>query len=152
MSQSKEKANRLLDRILKKWRRPRQAVPRPKSLTTSCTMMPLINLRRSRSWPDSDRDDMAPDGYFGVYVGPDRARFVIKTESVNHPLFRMLLEDAEKEYGFDFVGPLTLPCEVSVFRSIMGALNSTNYDDNSLNSEDVCLGLLSPKAMGISNA
>jgi SAUR family protein len=158
--QSKEKRNRLLGLILRKWRRPRQAVPRTKSLTTSCTMMPLIKLRRCHSWPDSDWDDMAPgavapDGYFAVYVGPDRARFVIKTESVNHPLFRMLLEEAEKEYGFDFAGPLTLPCEVAVFRSILGALNSTDYDrshENSLHGEDARLGLLSPRAMAISTA
>ena len=113
--------------------------------------MPLSKLRRCRSWPHGDWDDMAPDGCFAVYVGPDRARFVIKTEFINHPLFRMLLDDAEKEYGFDFAGPLTLPCEVAVFRSILGALNSTDYDrthENSLNAEDVRLGLLSPKAMG----
>lgn len=161
MSQSKEKRNRLLDLIRRKWRRPRQAVPRTKSLTTSCTMMPLIKHRRCHSWPDSDWDDMAtgtavaPHGYLAVYVGPDRSRFVIKTESVNHPLFRMLLDDAEREYGFDFAGPLTLPCEVAVFRSILGALSSTDYEHRheiSLHSEDIRLGLLSPQAMDISNA
>jgi len=136
--------------------------------------MPLINLRRSRSMPDanfsdSDWDDMAPgavapDGYFAVYVGPDRARFVIKTESVNHPLFRMLLEDAEKEYGFDIAGPLTLPCEVSVFRSILHSLNSTDYDslnsstdyegdlDDSLHRVDSHMGLLGRRPLCILSA
>jgi SAUR family protein len=100
-------------------------------------MMPLIKLRRCRSWPDSDWKDMAPEGYFAVYVGPDRARFVIKTESVNHPLFRMLLEEAEKEYGFDFAGPLTLPCEVSVFRRIMDTLNIPIMVKNCVDSVDL---------------
>ena len=79
---------------------------------------------------------MAPvQGYFAVYVGPARRRFLIKTESVNHPLFRMLLEEAEKEYGFDFVGPLTLPCEVAVFRRIMNTLNA-DYGAEDSASED----------------
>ena len=47
---------------------------------------------------------------------------MIKTESVNHPLFRVLLEEAEKEYGFVCAGPLTLPCDVAVFRRIIEAL------------------------------
>ena len=65
---------------------------------------------------------MAPEGYLAVYVGPGRTRFVIKTESVNHPLFRVLLEEAEKEYGFVCAGSLTLPCDVAVFRRIIEAL------------------------------
>ena len=65
---------------------------------------------------------MAPEGYLAVYVGPGCTRFVIKTESVNHPLFRVLLEEAEKEYDFVCAGPLTLPCDVAVFRRIIEAL------------------------------
>lgn len=136
--QGKEKRNRLLSLILRSWRRPRLAVPR----TTSCSMMPLINLGQCRSWSDSDGDDMPPEGFLAVYVGPDRDRFVINTESVNHPLFRMLLEEAEKEYGFDSVGPLTLPCEVSVFRRILESLNAGYGVEGSLNGEDVRMGLL----------
>ena len=65
---------------------------------------------------------MAPEGYLAVYVGPGRTRFVIKTESINHPLFWVLLEEAEKEYGFVCAGPLTLPCDVAVFCIIIEAL------------------------------
>ena len=92
-------------------------MPRTRSFTPSCMMMPLINLRRS--WQDSY---MAPEGYLAIYVRPGRTRFVIKTESVNHPLFRVLLEEAEKEYGFVCAGPLTLPCDVTVFHRIIEAL------------------------------
>nr|UXW62827.1 auxin-responsive protein SAUR71-like [Pinus koraiensis] len=135
--QSKRKISGLLSLILGIWRRPRLAVPRTRLFRTSCSMMPLINPRRCRSWR---HNDMAPEGYFAVCVGPGRTRFVIKTESVNHPLFRMLLEDAEKEYGFNFAGPLTLPCEVSVFCGILEILN-TDYDaDDSLKGNDDLLG------------
>ncbi|GER48555.1 SAUR-like auxin-responsive protein family [Striga asiatica] len=66
-------------------------------------------LVKSGSWPKKTK--MTPNGCFSVYVGPTRQRFVIKTESANHPLFRMLLEDAELEYGFKNEGPLLLPCD-----------------------------------------
>jgi len=148
--QSKEKRNRLLSLIMKTWRRPRLAVPMTRSLTTSCVMMPPNKLRRCHSWSDSGGKGMAPEGYFAVYVGPDRARFVIKTKSVNHPLFRKLLEEAEKAYGFDFAGPLTLPCEVSVFRRIMDTLNAGYGGDNCPNEDDDdCLGLLSGRDLDI---
>lgn len=52
-----------------------------------------------------------PEGYFSVYVGPDRQRFVVKTTRINHPLFKVLLEEAEKEYGYNCDGPLVLPCD-----------------------------------------
>jgi len=149
--QGKEKINRLLSLIMKTWRRPRLAMPRTRSLTASWMMLPLIKLRRCRSWPGSDWKDIAPEGYFAVYVGPYRARFVIKTESINHPLFRKLLEEAEKEYGFHFAGPLTLPCEVSVFRRIMDTLNTDYGGDDSLIEDDDPLGLLSGRSLDILN-
>jgi len=155
---SKEKRNRLLKLIMKTWRRLHLAVPRAtRSLTTSSMMItPLNKLCRYLSWPDSDwadsdQKDTAPEGYFAVYVGADRARFVIKTESVNHPLFRKLLEEAENEYGFDFAVPLTLPCEISVFRGIMGTLNNGYGGDVSPNEGDDRLWLFSRRALDILN-
>lgn len=154
----KEARNRLLKLIMKTWRRPPLVVPRTtRSLTTSSMiMMPLNKLCRCRSgpdsdWAESDRKDIAPEGHFAVYVGADRARFLIKTESVNHPLFRKLLEEAEKEYGFDFVGPLTLPCEVSLFRGIIDTLNNGYAGDVSVNEGEHCLWLLSPSTLDILN-
>ncbi|KAG8365841.1 hypothetical protein BUALT_Bualt17G0013800 [Buddleja alternifolia] len=89
---------------------------------------------KSKSWPRTltveTRDDqdkgsrkrwsqVAPEGCFSVYVGTDRQRFVIKTEYVNHPLFKMLLEEAESEYGYSSEGPLVLPCEVDHFIKVL---------------------------------
>lgn len=62
---------------------------------------------------------MTPEGCFSVYVGPQRERFVIKAEYANHPLFKMLLEEAELEYGFNSEGPLELPCNVDIFYKVL---------------------------------
>ncbi|KAH6799214.1 hypothetical protein C2S51_035698 [Perilla frutescens var. frutescens] len=65
---------------------------------------------------------VAPTGCFTVYVGAEKQRFVIKTEYANHPLFKMLLEDAELEYGFSSEGPLLLPCHVDLFCKILAEM------------------------------
>lgn len=68
---------------------------------------------------------VAPEGCFAVYVGPQKQRFVIKTKLVNHPLFAMLLEDAELEYGYNSEGPLVLPCDVDLFYKVLAEMESS---------------------------
>ncbi|KAL3617577.1 hypothetical protein CASFOL_037898 [Castilleja foliolosa] len=70
-----------------------------------------------------------PNGCFSVYVGPEKQRFVIKTEWANHPLFKMLLEDAELEYGFKNEGPLLLPCDVDLFHKVLGEMDGGDEFD-----------------------
>ena len=70
--------------------------------------------KKSKSWPSMDaslkeekrtrNNRVAPEGCFSVYVGAQKQRFVIKTEYANHPLFKILLEEAESEYGFNSEG------------------------------------------------
>lgn len=62
---------------------------------------------------------VAPQGCFTVYVGPKKQRFVMETQSANHPLFVKLLEEAESEYGYSSHGPLVLPCTVDVFYKVL---------------------------------
>ncbi|XVF11481.1 hypothetical protein REPUB_Repub08aG0031300 [Reevesia pubescens] len=97
-------------------------------------------LRKSKSWhytttrsssasleedhKGKNKSKVAPEGCFSVYVGPQKQRFVIKTELANHPLFKMLLEDAELEYGFNSEGPLQLPCEVDLFYKVLAEMDS----------------------------
>ncbi|KAI4343425.1 hypothetical protein L6164_010773 [Bauhinia variegata] len=96
---------------------------------------PLSQTRRSKSWPSLDaraeleeekrgRRKVAPQGCFSVYVGPEKQRFVIKTEYANHPLFRILLEEAELEYGYNSQGPLALPCDVDLFCKVLMEMDS----------------------------
>ncbi|KAL7251420.1 hypothetical protein ACSBR1_013288 [Camellia fascicularis] len=42
-----------------------------------------------------------PTGHFAVYVGKERRRFVVPTGFLSHPLFKMLLEKAYDEFGFE---------------------------------------------------
>lgn len=81
------------------------------------------------------RPEFAPSGCFPVYVGPEKQRFVIKAEYANHPLFKMLLEDAEMEYGFTSEGPLLLPCDVVLFCKILAEMEC---DDGGFDERDTC--------------
>ncbi|KAI3501881.1 hypothetical protein L1887_29909 [Cichorium endivia] len=90
---------------------------------------PLI--KKSRSCPRLDANEgkalnIAPKGCFSVYVGPQRQRFVIKTECANHPLFKAFLEEAECEYGYKNDGPLELPCEVNDFVKVLTEMDDGN--------------------------
>ncbi|KAK6924632.1 Small auxin-up RNA [Dillenia turbinata] len=67
---------------------------------------------------------VAPEGCFTVYVGQGKQRFVIQTSFANHPLFQMLLEDAESEYGYNSQGPILLPCEVDLFYKVLAQMES----------------------------
>ncbi|KAF7055640.1 hypothetical protein CFC21_063145 [Triticum aestivum] len=66
-------------------------------------------------------------GCFSVYVGPERERFVVRTDCANHPLFRRLLDDAEREYGYASQGPLALPCDVGTFLDILWQMDHGHH-------------------------
>lgn len=102
--------------------------------------------RKSKSWPrislssstegngssccnNIKKKRVTPEGCFSVYVGPEKQRFVIKTVYVNHPLFKMLLEEAESEYGYSSEGPLVLPCEVALFVKVLAQMDSEEGND-----------------------
>ncbi|KAM0822894.1 hypothetical protein ACQ4PT_071222 [Festuca glaucescens] len=73
-------------------------------------------LDRCRSIPVKQKP---AGGCFSVYVGAGRERFVVRTECVNHPLFRTLLEEAEEEFGYAAAGPLELPCNAEAFARVL---------------------------------
>ncbi|OAY82277.1 auxin-responsive protein SAUR50-like [Ananas comosus] len=64
----------------------------------------------------------SPKGFLAVHVGAGRERFVVRTECLNHPLFRGLLEEAETEYGYAVEGPLELPCDVEAFHAVLSEI------------------------------
>ncbi|XP_058093062.1 auxin-responsive protein SAUR72 [Magnolia sinica] len=95
--------------------------------------IPSGPMSKSKSWPRATntgndkhcpKHRVAPEGCFSVYVGPEKERFVIKTEYANHPLFKMLLEEAEMEYGYNSCGPLALPCGVDIFHKVLCEMDS----------------------------
>ncbi|CAN4100619.1 unnamed protein product [Withania somnifera] len=85
-------------------------------------------LPKSKSWHSGSKAKspvvLAPQGCFYVYVGPEKEKFIIKAKYANHPLFKMLLEDAEMEYGYSTQGPILLPCDVDHFHKVLGQMDS----------------------------
>lgn len=65
------------------------------------------------------KQQAATEGCFTVCVGAGRQRFVVRTECVNHPLFRALLEEAEEAFGYPAAGPLALPCDADAFVRVL---------------------------------
>ncbi|KAJ4846550.1 hypothetical protein Tsubulata_013556 [Turnera subulata] len=63
-----------------------------------------------------------PKGHLAVYVGEGdgdtRRREVVPVIYFNHPLFGELLKEAERVYGFDHPGGITLPCGYSEFEKV----------------------------------
>lgn len=63
-----------------------------------------------------------PKGHLVVYVARDGGerphRAVVPVVYFNHPLFGELLRKAEREFGFQQSGGITIPCPVSDFEGI----------------------------------
>ncbi|KAL6524920.1 hypothetical protein OROMI_030513 [Orobanche minor] len=57
-------------------------------------------------------------GRFVVY-SMDNKRFLVPLRYLNHPIFRVLLEMTEEEYGLTADGPLQIPCEKELIESIL---------------------------------
>lgn len=67
-----------------------------------------------------------PTGFFAVYVGEEHKRFVVPTGFLAHPLFKMLLEKAYDEFGFEQKNGLVVPCSVSTFQEVLNAIECCN--------------------------
>ncbi|KAK2391412.1 SAUR auxin-responsive protein family [Trifolium repens] len=92
----------------------------------------LLNKGTSKSFSQNVKGNIlkTPNGCFSVYVGPQRQRFVVETKFVNHPLFKMLLDEAEVEYGFQNDGPIRLPCNVDLFYKVLAEMNNFEEVDH----------------------
>lgn len=67
-----------------------------------------------------DRDGI-PKGHLAVYVGESQdktQRYLVPVIYFNHPLFGELLKEAEKVYGFNHPGRITIPCGASEFEKV----------------------------------
>ncbi|XP_021758481.1 auxin-responsive protein SAUR32-like [Chenopodium quinoa] len=97
-------------------------LPRCKSFPQWCSPSPSPSSQGKAKRP------VTPGGCFSVYVGSARQRFVIKAKYANHHLFKMLLDDAERQYGYCSDGPLLLPCDVDYFLNVLAEMDSDNTD------------------------
>ncbi|XVE53926.1 hypothetical protein DITRI_Ditri03aG0041400 [Diplodiscus trichospermus] len=75
-----------------------------------------------------------PKGYLAVYVGQELRRFIIPTSYLSHHVFKILLEKAEEEFGYDHNGGLTLPCEIETFKYLLKCIESHPKGDHVDNS------------------
>lgn len=116
-----------LKEMVQKWQslalRPKEAPEKPSGVS------PLIEKRLKNVCIACDSDEErcespepppdVPRGYLAVYVGQERRRFVIPTTYLSSPAFKVLLEKAEEEFGFDQKGVITFPCEIETFKYIL---------------------------------
>ncbi|CAN6476639.1 unnamed protein product [Victoria cruziana] len=74
--------------------------------------------------------EVAPRGHLVVYVGEEgdhRRRFVVPVIHFNHPLFGQLLKESVEEYGFSQPGGITIPCQVSYFKSVQDRIAGERF-------------------------
>ncbi|KAK6143405.1 hypothetical protein DH2020_023753 [Rehmannia glutinosa] len=89
----------------------------------------IVRIRQMlRAWrikatsPDSHQRSPpdVPAGHVAICVGSSRRRFIVRATHLNHPAFRRLLSQSEEEYGFsNNPGPLSIPCDESMFEEIL---------------------------------
>ncbi|KVH94538.1 auxin-induced protein 15A-like [Cynara cardunculus var. scolymus] len=78
------------------------------------------------SSPSSSPSCTTPTGFLALYVGEERRRFVVPTGYLSHPLFKMLLDKASDEFGFEQKHGLVVPCSVAVFQQVVSAVECCN--------------------------
>ncbi|CAL0329279.1 unnamed protein product [Lupinus luteus] len=86
----------------------------------------LGNIRRASFTANQASSKVAdvPKGYIAVYIGEKVKRFVIPISYLNQPLFQVLLNQAEEEFGYDHpMGGLTIPCSEDIFLDITSHLH-----------------------------
>lgn len=123
-----------LQQILKKWRKianssssSSKAISNSNHNMSSSSSKSIKFLKRTLSLSDKTASSSleassiaaVPKGYLAVCVGEELKRFVIPTDYLGRPAFRILLREAEEEFGFHQTGVLRIPCEVSVFEDIL---------------------------------
>lgn len=92
----------------------------------------ICSSRRRLRYEALDRESeeksaAVPKGHLAVYVGQNDGEFhrvLVPVIYFNHPLFGELLRAAEKEYGFQHHGGITIPCPYSEFESVQSRIES----------------------------
>lgn len=74
-----------------------------------------------------EKSAAVPKGHLAVYVGQNDGEFhrvLVPVIYFNHPLFGDLLREAEKEYGYQHQGGITIPCPYSEFENVQSKIKS----------------------------
>ncbi|KAJ0257465.1 Uncharacterized protein HA466_0083210 [Hirschfeldia incana] len=75
-------------------------------------------------------------GHFAVYTREGR-RFVLPLDYLKHPIFQVLLEMAEEEFGSTICGPLKVPCDGGLMDHILMLLRKRNLSGHGDDDDDV---------------
>ncbi|XVF48137.1 hypothetical protein PTKIN_Ptkin03bG0166700 [Pterospermum kingtungense] len=132
MDPSPRKSNKIRDivrlqQILKKWRKLANTSKSTNNSSNSNSnngskSIKFLKRTLSLSSDTSAREAPSrsvPKGYLAVSVGEEQKRYVIPTEYLSHQAFHILLRQAEEEFGFQQTGVLRIPCQVSIFETIL---------------------------------
>ncbi|XP_031500785.1 auxin-responsive protein SAUR78-like [Nymphaea colorata] len=107
--------------MIKKWR-GLSKIGRSKSSSSVDSKLPPSD----DGWClDADTGEV-PVGYQAVYVGKSRRRYVIRSDHVNHPLVRELVDKSE---GSDTV---VVGCEVVLFEHLLWMLENADPQQESI--------------------
>lgn len=79
-----------------------------------------------KEYEEQSPSNATPNGFFALYVGEERQRYVVPTAYLSHPLFKILLEKAYDEFGFEQRNGLVVPCSVSAFQEVLNAIECSN--------------------------
>ena len=135
-------------RQVAKWREFLQKWQQSKSGEVCSGISPEISWRLKNSNVQCDSDEEScqsldmpsdvPRGFLAVYVGPEHRRFIIPTSYLSDPLFKVLLEKVEEEFGFDHTGGLTIPCDTETFKYLLKCMeNHKKQGETSLPEEEI---------------
>ncbi|RZC90868.1 hypothetical protein C5167_028700 [Papaver somniferum] len=83
---------------------------------------PHFELLLSDQYEESSSPATTPTGTLALYVGEERQRFIVPTGFLSHPLFKMLLEKTQAEYGYEQRNGLVIPCSVSTFEEVVSVI------------------------------
>lgn len=83
----------------------------------------MMKLAKMLIGNNSEERPVTPIGCFAVYGGEEAKRFVVPLRFLSHPLFKMLLEKAQEEYGFEQRRGLVIPCRVCIFQEVVRAVD-----------------------------
>ncbi|CAN0840243.1 Auxin-responsive protein SAUR40 [Linum grandiflorum] len=121
-----------LQRVLKKWKRLAASAPPPSSSSGKNKKNSSIKfMKRTFSLNDVVSAATVPQkGRVAMSVGEEEKRYEVPTEYLAHQAFRVLLRDAEEEFGFQHDGVLRIPCEVAVFERILKAVRDKTASDD----------------------
>ncbi|CAA0830454.1 SAUR-like auxin-responsive protein family [Striga hermonthica] len=89
---------------------------------------PFYDCCKWARWAHEDEKPVVPKdvpkGHLAVYVGENQTRHVIKVNFLKNPIFRALLEQAREEYDYTADSRLFIPCDESMFLSVVQCTRS----------------------------